>query len=215
MRPLILVLILTSSAHAGVDLPALIKAAPTCDPARAHCIGLKLHIAVGDQGAVASADWITMQLSRVNHHFAAIDTGFQITAVADLPASAVRIEDAKERHSLAPRVGGTVIDVFVTGQLDDIDIKGEIIYGVAWPAGNRKFIIISTMAWQNTLTHELGHVFGLPHSSYAVSLMNKTDRKEPPYDKRTFHEDELASMRLQLKRLLRDKIIANLAAKKP
>ena len=115
-----------------------------------------------------------------------------------LPAEAARIEDAKERTQLAPRVAGTVIDVFVTAQLDDIDLEDGVIYGVTWPKGAKKYIILSTMAWERTLAHELGHVFGLPHSGYAISIMNKRDRKEPPLEQRTFHADELAVMRGQL-----------------
>ena len=197
------------AAGAEADLAALAKAAPPCDRARKHCIGLKLHVAVGDQGPVATPDWVTRQLAQANRHFAAIDVGFQVAAAAALPADAARIEDARERTQLGRHVAGTVIDVFVTAQLDDIDKKDGVIYGVAWPAGGKKFVIVSTMAWERTLAHELGHVFGLPHSRYAISIMNKTERKEPPLEQRTFHADELAIMRVQLARMLREQVIAH------
>jgi len=210
-----LVLLAGPAAAQEVDLEALAKTAPRCEPSRKHCLGIRLHVAVVDGGPVASADWVARQLQQVNQHFAPLDVGFQVTGVGALPADAARIEDAKERTQLAPRVAGTVIDVFVTAQLDDIDIKDGVIYGVTWPKGTKKYIIISTMAWERTLSHELGHVFGLPHSGYAISIMNKSDRKEPPLEQRTFHADELAVMRGQLQRLLRDKVIAAIAPPPP
>jgi hypothetical protein len=192
------------------SLEALAKA-PPCDPARAHCIGIKLHVAAGEHGPVASADWIARQLAEANRHFAPIGVGFQIASAAALPAAAARIEDAKERTQLGRHITGTVIDVFVTAQLDDIDVPGGVIRGVAWPAGARKLVILSTIAPERVLAHELGHVFGLPHSRYPISIMNKALREAPPLEQRTFHADELAVMRAQLARMLRDKVIVHLA----
>ena len=162
-------------------LEALAKAAPPCEPARAHCIGIKLHVAAGAHGPVASADWIARQLAEANRHFAPIGVGFQITAAAALPAAAARIEDAAERTRLGRHVAGTVIDVFVTAQLDDVDVPDGVIRGVAWPAGARKLVILSTIAPDRVLAHELGHVFGLPHSRYPISIMNKTPREAPVF----------------------------------
>ena len=210
LRSLAVLALLAVHAHAEPDLDALTKAAPACDAARAHCIGLSLHIAVDDTGAVASADWITGQLAGANRHFAPLDIGYQIVAVDALPASAMRVENRKERDSFGPQVKGTVIHVFVTGHLDDVDITGAMAYGVTWRRGATKFIILSTQAWDRTLAHELGHVFGLPHSTYAISIMNKTDRKEPPVDQRTFADEEIKAMLPRLKALLRGKVIAGL-----
>jgi len=218
MRCVLAVLIVLASGEAGAKegepaagLEALVKAAPACDAARARCIGIKLHVAVGGQGPVASADWVARQLASANRHFAPLEVAFQITAAEALPEAAARIEDARERTSLAKHVAGTVIDVFVTAQLDDIDKKDGIVYGVTWPTGAKKYVILSTMAWERTLAHELGHVFGLPHSTYPISIMNKTERKAPPPEQRTFHPDELAVMRAQLARLVRDQVIAHVA----
>jgi hypothetical protein len=190
-------------------LEALVKAAPACEAARAHCVGIRLHVAAADGGLVAAPDWVTRQAAAANEHFAPIGVGFQVVGADALPETAARIEDAQERSALARLVAGTVIDVFVTAQLDDIDVKDGVIRGVAWPAGTKKFVILSTIAPDRTLAHELGHVFGLPHSAYAISIMNKTPRKEPPLEQRTFHASELAVMRGQLARLLREKVIAD------
>lgn len=202
-RALVVIALLAGSAHAAPDLQALTKSAPTCDVARATCIGLSLHIAVDDAGVpIATADWITGQLAGANQHFERLDVGYQIIAVDALPASATRVENRTERDSFRPQVKGTVIHVFVTGQLDDIDLAGAVAYGVTWRRNTTKFVILSTQAWPRTLAHELGHVFGLPHSTYAISIMNKTERKEPPPEQRTFADEEFKAMRPRLKSLL-------------
>lgn len=204
-----LVIALTGIARAD-DLEALTKDAPRCEPARATCIGLRVHIAVADDGPVATAEWVTAQLAAANRHFTPLDAGFQITTVDALPASASRVEDRRERDRLGRNIPGTAIHVFVTGHLDDIDIAGAMAYGVTWRAGGKKFIIISTQAFDRTLAHELGHVFGLPHSSYPISIMNKTPRTEPPLEERTFADEEIAKMRPRLVALLRARVLTNL-----
>jgi hypothetical protein len=110
---------------------------------------------------------------------------------------------------------GRVIDVFITGQLDDIDAIGEVRFGVAWRVNDqKKLVILSTAAPDRVLAHELGHVFGLPHSKYAVSIMNKTKRDQPPPEERTFHAKEIAAMKLRLRELLRTRTLENRAPRR-
>jgi hypothetical protein len=173
-------------------------------------VAIHLHVAGDDHGLVATADWVAKQLAGANRHFAPLDIGFQLASVDALPASAMHIETKADRNALAEnRLGGKVIHVFVVGQLDDVENEGSIAYGVTWkrPNDSRRYLIISVQALERTLAHELGHFFGLPHSSYAVSIMNKTERTEPPVDQRTFADEEIAAMRPVLERLLRGKVI--------
>lgn len=213
MRSLLVVLglvVTTSIASAGGDeLTAIREGVPACDPARAHCFAIQLHVAGDDHGLVAKAEWIGKQLAGANRHFAPLDVGFQLAGVDSLPASAVHIETRADCNALAKgRLGSRIIHVFVVGQLDDLDVDG-IAYGVTWrrPNDPRRYLIVSAQALERTLAHELGHFFGLPHSSYAISIMNKADRTEPPMEQRTFADEEIAAMRPILERLLRDKVI--------
>jgi hypothetical protein len=210
MRTLLVLLALAGTADAGDSAEAIAKAVPSCDKARAHCFALHVHVAGDDHGLVATASWLTAQLAGANRHFTLLDVGFQLAAVDTLPASAMHIESRADRNAVAEdRLGGRLIHVFVVGQLDDVDVEGETRYGVVWrrPKDPRRYIILSVQALERTLAHELGHFFGLPHSTYAVSIMNKTERTEPPVDQRTFASEEIAAMRPILERLVRNKVI--------
>jgi len=102
-----------------------------------------------------------------------------------------------------------VVHVFVTGQLDDIDTPGAVAYGVTWRRGDTKYVILSTQAWERTLAHELGHVFGLPHSTHPISIMNKTPRTEPPPEERRFADEELAAMKRRLAQIVKAKVLVD------
>ena len=205
------------AARGDVDheLAALTAGLPACDAARAHCIGIQLHVPVGPDsgdGLIARAEWLAVELAEANRHFAPIDVGFQVVGADALPAGAGHVATPADRDAVAEgRLVGKVIHLFITGQLDDVDQPDGVIRGVTWHlrGDDHKYVILSTAAPERVLAHELGHVFGLPHSRYAISIMNKRPRAEPPIEQRTFADPEIAAMRPALRRLLRDQRIAD------
>ena len=191
MRSVLLVAMLGSVASADV---------PPCAKERAHCFGIRLHVARKGDELVVTQDWIATMMGQANRHFAALDVGWELASVDAIDEKFARIATRKDRDALAKLgLGKQVVDVFVTGRLDDIDVEGNVALGVTWRAGDRKFIILGTDAWLRTLAHELGHFFGLPHSTYAISIMNKAERKDPPLEERTFADEEIAAMKPFLK----------------
>jgi hypothetical protein len=215
-----MVAVITTVARAGLvdadptaptdPIDAIAMAAPGCDAALPYCFQIVVHVAhQTDNALVAGPDWIAAQLATANRQFAALDVGFQIAKVDTLPNKAARIATRAERTSLASATTGPAIHVFVTAQLDDIDKPGGVIRGVTWHATDHKFVILSTLGGDRVLAHELGHVFGLPHSGYAISIMNKAPREQPPQDQRRFADAEISIMKTELARLVRDRVIAN------
>jgi hypothetical protein len=205
---LVLLVALHASARAD-ELTDIAAAIPACDAQRTSCFGLRLHVVDREGGTVASAAWIANQVALANQHFASVDIAFEASGVDALPASAAHVVTRRDRDALAngkDRLGGGVIHVYVVGALDDVDVPGEARNGVAWrrPKDSRKYIIIAATALPLTLAHELGHVFGLPHSTYVESIMNKTRRADPPIEQRGFAAPERKKIRAHRKRLVRD-----------
>lgn len=195
MRALLVVLALTRVAAAD----------DTCE-SRAYCFDLAVHVA----DEVVTPDWLAAQVTTANRHFAPVDVGFRIARTD--ARSVAHVATREDRTKLGAHVSRGVIDVFVTGRLDDVDAKDAQIRGVAWKVGGKKIVILSAIAAEVVLAHELGHVFGLPHSTYAVSIMNKTPRTEPPWEQRTFAPEELAALPATVKRLVRSRVLVNRAS---
>jgi hypothetical protein len=201
------------STHARADaLGELAAASPSCDAARAQCVRIRLHVAFDGDTPVVLPEWFAAQLAAANTHFAAADIAFELAGTDALPASALHVVTRRDRNALAAgrdSLGGGVIHVHLVGTLEDVDVPGEARNGVAWrrPGDPRKYVILASGARPFTLAHELGHVFGLPHSSYPISIMNKTPRDEPPMEQRTFAPEEIVIIGKTAKRLLRSKVI--------
>ena len=84
---------------------------------------------------------------------------------------------------------------------------GEQIRGVHWRQRSnidKRWVILSGIAQSTVMAHELGHFFGLPHSSHRRSIMNKTPREDPPWDERVFVDEELAIVRAERDRMFGD-----------
>jgi hypothetical protein len=161
------------------------SAAADCDAAR--CFAIRLHVVPSTR-----SEFLDDELAGANRRFALLDVGWQVDSTDELPAAFAHVETRAQRDAIAAgRLGalGRGVDVFVVDQLDDIDEPGRI-YGVTW----HRYVIVSAEALERTLAHELGHVFGLHHSSYD-SIMNPD---LPPSRERMFAPEELATLRRRL-----------------
>lgn len=211
-----LMMVTQASADAG-EVAGFGKLDVECDATRKHCIDVHVHISVTADGPVQTPDWLATQLSHANRLFETIDVGFRLASVQDMPADSARVHSRLDRDLLGRnRWHLGAISIFVVEYLANVDEKGQI-YGVHWrdrEETSHRWIILSSIAWEFTLAHELGHFFGLKHCSHKGSIMNKTGKERLPMNERGFARQEVETMRRRLKRMSKKKYLVPAAESK-
>jgi len=187
-----------------------------CPPAAKRCFGLAVHVVTSDgtrEGEpVQSPLWLHAQIAHANRLFAVISVGFEVASAEPLAVEVGDVQTRSDRDHLGKDVFSTgVVHVFVVKQLADVDVAGEVIRGVHWryrPNVAKRWVILSSIAKFTVMAHELGHFFGLPHSKYEVSIMNKRPR-ELPWPDRVFAKPEVEITRRRSSEMLGDGSLKN------
>ncbi|MCA9717675.1 MAG: hypothetical protein KC468_23585 [Myxococcales bacterium] len=196
-------------------LAAYVSSTPRCRPEATRCFSIALHLTMPGGAPAQTVDWVSGQVRQANRLFAPIDVSVQVDRVEALPPEIQEIDDRAARDALGrERFSRGALHVFVTPRLADVDVDGAEIRGVHWryrPDTQKRWIILSKIASDLVLSHEMGHFFGLPHSSYDISLMNKSPRDAPPWSERRFHDRELARMRRHRDAMVRSGMLVNQA----
>jgi hypothetical protein len=205
-------------AQPALGMKAFVTGSPACDAK--HCFGIVAHVVVLDDGApVQTPAWFARQVAEANGLFAKVDVGFVVAEVRSVAAELADIDDRAERDSLGRGEHDPgVVHVWVVRRLADVDLEGDEIRGVHWRERRdpeRRYVILSSIAPPRVLAHELGHFFGLPHSKYAVSIMNKTPRTDPPGPERGFHPKELAIMTRDRDAMIADRTLVSRRRMRP
>ena len=179
-----------------------------CPREAKRCFGIALHVVEVEGKPVAPPLWVYQHVETANRLFAPISVGFEVVSVEAEAAELAHMDTRKDRDLLGREdFNRGVVHVYVVAQLDDVDIEGEQIRGVHWrdrADTSRRWIILSAIGSRMVLAHELGHFFGLPHSKYQVSIMNKTPRPKPKWRDRVFAKPEVEKMKRHRDAMLAD-----------
>lgn len=177
----------------GVEprLACYLDQTPACPEDRPHCIGLHVHVAPGAQDPA----WLAAGLEHARWLFEPAELAFQVVAVDSLGPEFTQVRTRYQRDIIGrKRYGEGVVHVFMVERLDDVDVADAQIRGVHWRQRSnpdKRWVILSSKGSQVVLGHELGHFFGLPHSRYPLSVMNKKPRETPSWPERVFVPEEL------------------------
>jgi hypothetical protein len=192
-------------------LEPFLTPAPSCPTEASYCFGISLHVVIKDGAPVQTPEWMTKQFDHANLLFSPISVGFYLKEVTALSSDKAEIMTRKDRNSLGKKTFSRgVIHVFLVEKLADVDEEGKWLNGVHWrdqANRERRWVILASNAWRLTMAHELGHFFGLPHSTYEESIMNKTPRETPAPEDRIFAEKETPIMKNATKTMLKSKML--------
>jgi hypothetical protein len=138
---------------------------------------LPLTFAVAEENSapVCDARWVEEQLAQAQALFEPLGIPLRKIASRPLAAEHAHLETREDRDALADRLEPGRINIFLVASLRDVDDPQRMRMGVHWrnrakPA--RHYIVVAASARPSTLAHELGHYFGLDHSSVVDNVMS-------------------------------------------
>lgn len=150
--------------------------------------GLVLHVATRDGEPVAELDWDEV-LKEVSEPFAPVDVRFTVAEVRMLPEGHASLADIPARRALQRYLVPNAINVFVVDEILD-PVPSEAtrraaarvgreptgrLSGAHIPARGRRpgtYLVVNHHGGPVTMSHELGHFFGLPHHAGESNIMS-------------------------------------------
>lgn len=158
--------------------------------ARAEVSTFALRVFVDGPRQPDDEAWLARQVATANVVFAPTDVAFRVGEVVVRDVARGPVTTREERDALATDVSMLAtnepasIHLFVTSRLVDVDDPPTERRGVHWRARTDRrvhYLVVSTIAGDSVLAHELGHYFGNPHSARVNDIMSyERDGTAPP-----------------------------------
>ncbi len=181
-----------------------------------HVFALTIHVATTKPEDASKR--IIQKIKKANELYSQVSMAFDGSDVRELPENFTVIDNIPERHKLKKYLVKKTINVFVADDILDPHPSKATKKAAKWqgrkPSGRltgahieakkrtpSTYIIISRRSPEETLAHELGHFFGLPHHKNPSNIMSYgLDRVE--FDKR-----QLKIIKTQAKKIIRKRLV--------
>jgi len=203
-------IVLPTLVHLAVLLssPPDPAALPVCGVDVERCAAVRLWVAAHDDARFDDLALLSGQLKQANAHHAPAGLNFQVVEVRVLGADERHVATRADRDALGhARWKRGLIDVYVVSKLGNVDEPGEI-RGVHWRSRKdrgRRWVVLSRISPPRVLAHELGHYFGLAHSTVPASLMNTSGNA---LAERAFQPDELRKIERRARTLFAQGVVS-------
>lgn len=148
-------------------------------------VPIVFHVAESSEHRAEIAPFLANQVARANEAFAPIGVAFVDRGHTPLAAEHALLETRADRDRLLAYAKPGAVHCMVVARLMDVDELGRERRGVHWYAKGTSrphIVILSTLAGDYVLAHELGHYFGNPkHSELPGNLMSYLPGVVPPF----------------------------------
>lgn len=148
-------------------------------------VPIVFHVAESREHHAQIEPFLANQIARANEAFAPLAISFSDHGRVPLAAEHALLETRADRDRLLQYAQPGAVHCMVVARLMDVDEPGRERRGVHWyekGTSRPHIVILSTLAGDYVLAHELGHYFGNPkHSDLPGNLMSYLPGVVPPF----------------------------------